>query len=105
MIQRALGVDENTRSVSWLPLYHDMGLIGGVLQVVYAGCSSVLMSPLDFLQRPLRWLQAIERHRATISGGPNFGYELCVRKTTPEERAAIDLGSWQVAFNGAEPVR
>jgi acyl-CoA synthetase (AMP-forming)/AMP-acid ligase II len=105
LIQRALGVSESTRSVSWLPLYHDMGLIGGIVQPVYTGCSQVLMSPLDFLQRPLRWLRAIARYQATASGGPNFGYELCVRKSTPEERAALDLSSWELAFDGAEPVR
>ncbi|MFM7205436.1 MAG: aminotransferase class I/II-fold pyridoxal phosphate-dependent enzyme, partial [Planctomycetaceae bacterium] len=72
---------------------------------LYGGKFNVLMSPVAFLQKPLRWLQAISRYRATISGGPNFAYELCVRKTTPEQRATLDLSSWSLAFNGAEPVR
>ena len=82
-----------------------MGLIGGVIQTLYCGGSSTLFSPVSFLQRPIRWLQAISRTGATISGAPNFAYELCVEKTTPEERAGLDLSRWRVAFNGAEPVR
>ncbi|HYO62471.1 MAG TPA: condensation domain-containing protein, partial [Pyrinomonadaceae bacterium] len=105
MIRRAFGQDERSVIVGWLPLYHDMGLIGNVLQPLYVGAECVLMSPVSFLQKPLRWLQAVSRFRATTSGGPNFAYDLCVRKTTPEERAALDLSSWRVAFNGAEPVR
>jgi len=99
---------EHTRSgsgVFWLPSYHDMGLIGGILQPLYIGQPNVLMSPMSFLQRPLRWLQAISRYRCTISGGPNFAYDLCVRKITAEQRATLDLSRWQLAFNGAEPVR
>ena len=91
--------------VSWLPLYHDMGLIGTVIQPMYAGVPSILMSPLAFLQQPFRWLDAISRYRAAVSGGPNFAYDLCVRKVTAEQRAGLDLSSWRVAFNGAEPVR
>jgi acyl-CoA synthetase (AMP-forming)/AMP-acid ligase II len=91
--------------VSWLPLYHDMGLIGGLLEPLYAGYPCVLMSPMAFLQRPVRWLQAITRYQATTSGGPNFAYDLCVRRVTPAQRATLDLSSWEVAFNGAEPVR
>jgi amino acid adenylation domain-containing protein len=91
--------------VGWLPLYHDMGLIGNVLQPLYLGARCVLLSPLSFLQRPLRWLEAISEYRATTSGGPNFAYELCVRRSTEDERRALDLSSWDVAFNGAEPVR
>ena len=82
-----------------------MGLIGGVIQTVYCGGSSTLFSPVSFLQRPIRWLQAISRTGATISGAPNFAYDLCVEKTTPEQRAELDLSCWRVAFNGAEPVR
>ncbi len=89
----------------WLPSYHDMGLIGGILQPIYVGRTNVLMSPMTFLQKPFRWLQAICRFRATTSGGPNFAYELCVRKITPEQRKQLDLSSWKLAFNGAEPVR
>ncbi|HEX6746736.1 MAG TPA: amino acid adenylation domain-containing protein, partial [Longimicrobium sp.] len=104
-IRRAFGQSEQSVIVSWLPLYHDMGLIGGVLQPLYAGARCVLMSPLTFLQTPLRWLEAISRYRGTTSGGPNFAYELCIRKVGEEERARLDLSSWNVAFNGAEPVR
>ncbi len=99
---------EHTRSgggVFWLPSYHDMGLIGGILQPLYVGRPNVLMSPMAFLQKPYRWLSAISRFRCSTSGGPNFAYELCVRKVTPEQRKTLDLSSWLVAFNGAEPVR
>lgn len=99
---------EHTRSgtgVFWLPSYHDMGLIGGILQPLYVGRPNVLMSPMSFLQKPYRWLSAISRFRGTTSGGPNFAYDLCVRKITPEQRKTLDLSTWRVAFNGAEPVR
>ncbi|MEN6405055.1 MAG: aminotransferase class I/II-fold pyridoxal phosphate-dependent enzyme [Thermoguttaceae bacterium] len=99
---------EHTRSgrgVFWLPSYHDMGLIGGILQPLYVGRPNILMSPMSFLQKPYRWLSAISRFRGTTSGGPNFAYDLCVRKITPEQRKTLDLSSWRVAFNGAEPVR
>ena len=99
---------EHTRSgkgAFWLPSYHDMGLIGGILQPLYIGCPNVLMSPMSFLQKPFRWLSAISRFRASTSGGPNFAYDLCVRKITPEQRKTLDLSNWRVAFNGAEPVR
>jgi amino acid adenylation domain-containing protein len=105
IISRAFRQSAESVIVGWLPLYHDMGLIGNVLQPLYLGARCILMSPLAFLQRPLRWLQAISRYRATTSGGPNFAYDLCVRKIGEEERRGLDLGSWQVAFNGAEPVR
>jgi len=93
------------RGVIWLPPYHDMGLIGGIIQPVYAGGEAVLLSPVHFIQKPLRWLMAISRYRATTSGGPNFAFDLCVRKITPEQKSGLDLSSWEVAFNGAEPVR
>ncbi len=96
---------EQSRGVFWLPAYHDMGLVGGILQVLYCGTSALLMSPLAFLQRPMRWLQAISRTGANISGGPNFAYDLCARKATPEQIASLDLSCWELAFNGAEPVR
>jgi len=92
-------------AVSWLPLYHDMGLIGTVLQPIFVGVPVCLMSPLAFLQRPLRWLQAITKRRASYSGAPSFAFELCVRKVTPAERRELDLSCWRVAFCGAEPVR
>jgi acyl-CoA synthetase (AMP-forming)/AMP-acid ligase II len=91
--------------VSWLPLYHDMGLIGNILYPIYAGARVVLMAPVAFLQRPLRWLQAISRYQAICSGGPNFAYEMCVRKITEDQRATLDLSCWQMAFCGSEPVR
>lgn len=91
--------------VIWLPLYHDLGLIGGVIQPLYSGYESTIFSPAAFLQRPIRWLQAVSRTRATISAGPNFAYDLCARKITPEQKATLDLSSWEVAANGAEPVR
>lgn len=105
MIKEAFGHTPDTTVVGWLPLFHDMGLIGNVLQPLYLGRTCILMSPADFLQKPFRWLQAISRYKATTSGGPNFAYDLCVRKTKPEQRASLDLSSWQVAFTGAEPVR
>ncbi|HVR99989.1 MAG TPA: fatty acyl-AMP ligase, partial [Thermoanaerobaculia bacterium] len=105
LIQRAFRQTEESVVVGWLPLYHDMGLIGNVLQPLYSGARCVLMSPWAFLQSPARWLRAISRYRATTSGGPDFAYDLCVRKVRPEQRAGLDLSSWTVAFNGAEPVR
>src|SRR6185503_16789417 len=88
----------------WLPLYHDMGLIGNVLQSLFFGATCVIMSPAAFLQQPFRWLNTISRYKAHTSGGPNFAYDLCVRRITETERATLDLSSWKVAFNGAEPV-
>ncbi|HVS00719.1 MAG TPA: amino acid adenylation domain-containing protein, partial [Thermoanaerobaculia bacterium] len=105
MIQSAFGQSEESVIVGWLPLYHDMGLIGNVLQPLFAGATCVLMSPVAFLQQPVRWLRAISRYRATTSGGPNFSYELCARKIDAASREGLDLSSWQVAYNGAEPVR
>jgi len=99
---------EHTRSgrgAFWLPSYHDMGLIGGILQPVYMGLLNILISPVSFLQKPFRWLKMISKYRATISGGPNFAYDLCVNKITPEQRDTLDLSCWGLAFNGAEPVR
>ena len=104
-IRRAFGHSAKSQGVSWLPPYHDMGLIGGILQPVYAGFPCVLMSPLTFLRRPLRWLQAISEHRATTSGGPDFAFARCVRHATAEQSAELDLSAWQVAFTGSEPVR
>jgi myxalamid-type polyketide synthase MxaB len=105
LIHRAFRHGPESRGVIWLPPYHDMGLIGGLLQPLYGGFPVVLLSPGAFIQRPLRWLQAVSRYRATTSGGPSFAYELCVERTTPEQRAGLDLSSWRLAFNGSEPVR
>ncbi len=99
---------EHTRSgigVFWLPSYHDMGLIGGILQPLYVGRPNVLFSPTNFLQKPYRWLRAITRYRGTVSGGPNFAYDLCVDKISEEQKKKLDLTSWSLAFNGAEPIR
>ena len=101
---RASDVSARDIFVSWLPLYHDMGLIGACMGSLYAGFRLVLMSPLAFLARPGRWLWAIHRHRATLSAAPNFAYELCVNKLDDGELAGLDLGSWRLAYNGAEPV-
>jgi acyl carrier protein len=90
--------------VSWLPLYHDMGLIGGCFATMYHGFPVVLQSPLAFLSRPSSWLRAIHRHRGTISGGPNFSYELCLRRIPDHEVEGLDLSSWRFLYNGAEPV-
>ncbi len=104
-IYNLFGHSPNSQGLIWLPPYHDMGLIGGILQPLYAGLPVVLMASVDFLQKPMRWLQAISRYKATTSGGPNFAYELCIRKATPEHLENLDLSSWEVAFTGAEPVR
>ncbi len=105
LIHECFGNSKDAHGVIWLPPYHDMGLIGGILQPLYGGFPVTLMSPIAFLQKPVRWLQAISRYKATTSGGPNFAYDLCARRITPEQRAGLDLSSWEVAFNGAEPVR
>ncbi|MBN3815030.1 AMP-binding protein, partial [Paraburkholderia sp. Ac-20347] len=104
-IQAGLGVRPDDVFVSWLPLYHDMGLIGSLLQPVFSGIPLVLMSPQYFLERPLRWLDAIARHRGTISGAPDFAYRLCAERINDETRAKLDLSSWRLAFSGSEPVR
>src|SRR5271170_7947426 len=104
-IQLAFKQSRQSVIVSWLPLYHDMGLIGSVLQSVFVGALCIMFSAVRFLQRPFEWLQVLSDYGATTSGGPNFAYDLCVRKTTVEERSTLDLSSWSVAFNGAEPVR
>lgn len=98
---------EHTRSgtgVFWLPSYHDMGLIGGIIQPLYVGRPNVIMSPLTFLMKPFRWLAAITKYKGTTCGGPNFAYDLCVRQITEAQIDQLDLSSWRVAFNGAEPV-
>lgn len=105
IIHQSFGHSVSSHGVIWLPPYHDMGLIGGVLQPLYGGFPVTLMSPVDFLQQPIRWLQAISRYQATTSGGPNFAYDLCLRKITPAQLETLDLSSWEVAFTGAEPVR
>jgi acyl-CoA synthetase (AMP-forming)/AMP-acid ligase II/aryl carrier-like protein len=98
-------LDEESIGVSWLPHFHDMGLVGGILMPICVGFPTLLMSPSFFLMRPLRWLEAISRCAATVSGGPNFAYDLCVRKIADEERSSVDLSSWRVAYSGSEPIR
>ncbi|BAZ43872.1 amino acid adenylation domain protein [Chondrocystis sp. NIES-4102] len=105
MTYRWMKHSPQSKFISWLPIYHDMGLVGGIIQPLYGGFPCVLMSPTAFLQRPYRWLQAISRYGGTTSGAPNFAYDLCVQKITDEQKATLDLSSWQVAFNGAEPIR
>jgi acyl-CoA synthetase (AMP-forming)/AMP-acid ligase II len=105
LIYQLFGHNPQSRGVIWLPLYHDMGLIGGVLQPLYGGFPVTLMSPISFLKKPLRWLQAISRYQATTSGGPDFAYDLACRRISPEQRSSLDLSSWKVAFSGAEPIR
>ncbi len=105
LLNRCFGHSSRTHIVSWLPLHHDMGLVGAILQPLQGGFSATLMSPNAFLQRPFRWLEAITRYRATSSGAPTFAYELCVRSITEEQRATLDLSDWTVAGCGAEPIR
>jgi len=103
---RALAGESTAESVfvNWLPLYHDMGLINTVLHPIYRGCLSVLMPSMSFIQRPISWLHAIQKYRGTICGGPNFAFELCAKRITPEQLETLDLSSWVQAYNGAEPI-
>ncbi len=105
MLKLSFGHSEQSTGVGWLPLFHDMGLIGNVIQAVYLGTSCVLMSPVSFVQKPIRWLQAISKYQATTSGAPNFAYELLCDRIKDEKLAQLDLSSWEVAFCGAEPVQ
>lgn len=104
-ISHALGTGEGVRMGCWLPAYHDMGLIGHILHSLYAGGSTVLMAPVTFVMRPVRWLQMIGDHGVAVSGSPNFGYDLCLRRITDDQLATLDLSSWRHACNGAEPIR
>ncbi|MGH2951768.1 MAG: fatty acyl-AMP ligase [Solirubrobacterales bacterium] len=101
----AFGYSADSRAVMWLPPYHDLGLTGGIVQPVYAGVHIALMSPLTFLANPIAWPRAIERYGASFAGGPDFAFDMLVRRTSPEERAALDLSGWELAYNGAELVR
>ncbi|MES1242783.1 MAG: amino acid adenylation domain-containing protein [Acidobacteriota bacterium] len=106
LIRDACGHSRDSVFVTWLPLYHDLGLIGNVLQAVYVGAPCVMMAPAAFLSRPLRWLEAVSKYGGTTSGGPNFAYDLCAaRAEQGADLAGLDLSSWRIAFNGAEPVR
>jgi acyl-CoA synthetase (AMP-forming)/AMP-acid ligase II len=105
MIQSAFRTSESTVAVSWLPHFHDMGLVGVVQHAVYVGMTVVLMAPIDFIRRPVHWLRAISKYGASISGAPNFAYDLCVERVKDEAIAELDLSGWRVAFNGSEPVK
>lgn len=107
LIRRGFGIDLNPDDVivSWLPLYHDMGLIGGLLQPIFSGVPCVLMSPAYFLGRPLRWLEAISEYGGTISGGPDFAYRLCSERVSESALERLDLSRWRVAYSGSEPIR
>jgi acyl-CoA synthetase (AMP-forming)/AMP-acid ligase II len=105
IIARAMELDAESVSVSWLPPYHDMGLVGGVLQPLFSGFLGVLTPPLEFLQQPLRWLWLISRFGATVSGGPDFAYELCVRRHQAGSAVDFDLSTWRVAYSGSEQVK
>ncbi|MEC7564215.1 MAG: aminotransferase class I/II-fold pyridoxal phosphate-dependent enzyme [Planctomycetota bacterium] len=105
MVAYAFETDQSTRGMTWLPSYHDMGLVGGLLNPLFTGCRTVFMSPMAFLQKPIRWLRAITNYEITISGGPNFAYDLCTQHITEEEMEGLDLSQWAIAYNGAEPIR
>jgi acyl-CoA synthetase (AMP-forming)/AMP-acid ligase II len=105
LLEESTAAEEGATSVSWPPLHHDMGIVSAVVLPVRAGMRCVMMSPLAFLQRPARWLQAISRYGAVFSGGPTFAYDQCARRVTYDERAGLDLSSWGTAFIGAEPLR
>ncbi|MCB1019300.1 MAG: amino acid adenylation domain-containing protein, partial [Acidobacteria bacterium] len=105
MIQSTFHTTKDSVVTGWLPLFHDMGLIGNVMQALYAGAHCVLLSPVSFLQAPVSWLRAISAFGGTISGGPDFGYVHCVRKVRDEDLEGLDLSRWEMAYNGSEPVR
>ena len=105
MIRVALGNTKRSTYVNWVPLYHDMGLILNALEALYVGATCVLMAPNAFMQRPLNWLRAISHYKAEVGCSPNFGYDLCVSRYRPEQMQGVDLSSWKIALNGAEPVR
>lgn len=104
-MHQAFALTPDSVMVSWLPSFHDMGLIFGILEPIYAGAIDILMPPTAFVQHPIRWLQTLSRYRGTHSGGPNFAYELCLSKIKPDQMAGLDLSPWRYAYNGAEPVR
>lgn len=105
LIRNAFHCNPDSIIFSWLPFHHDMGLIGNILHTIYVGCSCILMSPFQFIQKPARWLRAISTYKVTHSGAPNFAYDLCVNRIRPEELETLDLSAWQVAYNGSEPLR
>lgn len=104
-IHEAFGITQDIVAVHWLPAFHDMGLIGAILQVIFIGGTSILLAPEAFLLEPVRWLRAFSDFRGTMGGAPNFAYDHCVRKVTAEQKQGLNLRSWELAFNGSEPVR
>lgn len=104
-IRQSFGLSSSSVGVHWLPIFHDMGLIGGILQAAYVGGENVNMPPMAFLKKPLNWLKAIEKYGGTTAGGPNFSYDYCIQKITEEERGDLDLSTVDVFFCGAEPIR
>ncbi|GGX08649.1 hybrid non-ribosomal peptide synthetase/type I polyketide synthase [Aquimarina muelleri] len=105
LIQNCNHHTSQTIGVSWLPIYHDMGLIGNILQSFYVGFEMIIMPPTAFVQKPVKWLKTISKYKATLSGGPNFAYDLCVNQIKKEDLIGIDLSSWLIAYNGSEPIR
>ncbi|KAI9130692.1 fatty acyl-AMP ligase [Acaryochloris sp. CCMEE 5410] len=105
MIYESFGHSDQSQGVIWLPLFHDMGLVGGVLQPLYGGFPVTLMSPIALIQKPILWLEAVSKYGATTSGGPNFAYDLLCQKVKPQQRDQLDLSKWEVAFSGAEPIK
>ncbi|MCB0405945.1 MAG: fatty acyl-AMP ligase [Bdellovibrionales bacterium] len=104
-ISQAFEVHDGSSAFTWLPPYHDMGLIGGILEPIYAGIPVTMMSPYTFLMRPFRWLQALTKYKTTFSGAPNFAYELCTHRITEKQMGELDLSHWELAYCGAEPIR
>ena len=105
MLQKVSDCNAESVLVNWLPLYHDMGLIGGTLQPLYCGSTNYLMSPLDFLKKPTLWLETISKYHVSISGGPNFAYDLCTNKVTQKDMETLDLSCWRIAFSSSETIR
>ena len=105
IIYDSFGHSDQSQGVIWLPLFHDMGLVGGVLQPLYGGFPVTLMSPIALIQKPIYWLEAVSKYHATTSGGPNFAYDLLCQKVKPPQLATLDLSHWDVAFSGAEPIK
>ncbi|WP_217602949.1 non-ribosomal peptide synthetase [Chitinophaga sp. GbtcB8] len=104
LIQQAFGQHDNSIIVSWLPFYHDMGLMGSIIHTLYVGASAVMFPPVDFLMKPILWLELMSRYKGTVSGAPNFAFQLCVDRISNDELKGIDLSGWESAYCGAEPI-
>src|SRR5256885_11750352 len=103
-LRRGFAYDDDSISLTWMPYFHDYGLVDGLLQPLYSNIRSFLLSPLTLLKRPARWLEAISLHRATHSHGPNFSYELCLKRISPQQRRGLGLSNWRGAFQRAETI-